>query len=49
MNILIYTGSLAHTQAGAAHATLDFTNALAATSHRVYLYTTEFNARVAGR
>ncbi len=42
MNILIYAGSLAHTQAGAAHATLDFTNALAAsTPHRVYLYATE--------
>jgi glycosyltransferase involved in cell wall biosynthesis len=41
MNIFIYAGSLAHTQAGAAHATLDFANALAATTeHQVFLYTT---------
>jgi len=46
MNIFIYGGSFAYTQAGSAHATLDFANALAAsTPHRVYLYATEYDPR----
>ena len=44
MNVFVYAGSLAHTQAGAAHATLDFANALAAnTDHAVYVYATEYD------
>ena len=47
MRVLILSGSLAHTQAGAAHATLDFANALAdRPGINVHLYTSEIDPQV---
>ena len=44
MRVLILSGSLAHTQAGAAHATLDFANALSERPGiEVFLYTSEYD------